>query len=752
MPPDSTGPDQSPDLLGQITGWLGDRFDEIIRVLSDPDSAAAVLSELGWEGNAPTMPAQLLARVDATQQPGTDSGSQTAETLAEFVIAFDALAEALLAADNSVGPVVVAELVADLFDIAMAADMKQNHPAVWALLRLLGLLDDDVVQLARVGDLVSNPGQYIAIPEGPGYAQRYAAYSLLLAAVAGVIMFFVKPTPNDGNRDWLDPHGHDVNAFGIDVLYGWAPADPAQLDLSDPANPYPHLMEVLTRMLTLRIDLQAAGKGMPGIHDKIDFTFALVPPEHMPAAGADPAHPGAFGLYVRMSGVAELELPLGRGWQLSLTSPGTPAVEALIVAGQGGASFVRGTSGGGFKTVLALERPADVSGSAVFGNKDRSHLEIEHGRVAFTLDEDDARGLLFDFSAHADHVILDIEFGSDSFVSAVLPPSLRIDTKLGAGFEFGKHGRGLYLDGGVSLVVDLPVDLGASTSDQQFRFLIQGLHLRVGPPPNDSGGDARAAFVVAFTVDLLATIFGGTATVAGIGVAATLTQAQPGTATSAPRAGRWEPVLVSVPPKGVGLVFDVNGAVKGGGFIGYDAAQHEYTGALQLHASSGRHHRPRDARHEDPGHDGDWALLVVITATGFSPGIQRRLRLHAHRPRRRRSAINHTHRQRRDRRRAADQGARRDPVPARPGRRRRRTSSRSGGRPCRSSVGHTVVGPMVQLSWGGDDARARSSSAVLIELDPQPGPDRAARQPPVRTRRRSDRPLWSGCAPTSSAG
>jgi hypothetical protein len=623
MPPDSTSPDQNPDLLGQITGWLIDRFDEIVRVLSDPDSATAVLSELGWEGNAPTMPAQLLARVDSTPLSGTDGSSPTAETLAELVVAFDALAEALLAADNNVGPVVVGELVADLFDIAMAADMKQKYPAMWALLRLLGLLDDDFFQLARVGDLVSNPGQYIAIPEGPGYAQRYAAYSLLLATVAGVIMFFVKPTPNDGNKDWLDPHGHNVNAFGIDVLYGWAPASPAQLDLSDPANPYPHLMEVLTRMLTLRVDVQAAKEGMPGIHDKIDFTFALVPPEHIPAVADDPAHPDAFGLYVRMSGLVELELPLGRGWQLSLTSPGTPAVETLVVVGQGDASFVRGTSGGGFKTVLALERPADVSGSSVFlGKKDHSHLEIEHGRVAFTLNEDDARGLLFDFSAHADHVIVDIEFGNDSFLSAVLPPSLRIDTKLGAGVELGKHGRGWYLDGGVSLVVDLPVDLGASTSDQQFRFLIQGLHLRVGPPPKDSGGDAQAAFVVVFTVDLLATIFGGTATVAGIGVEARLTQAQPGTATSAPRAGRWEPALVSVPPKGIGLLFDVKGAVKGGGFISYDAAQHEYSGALQLHANikkscvdfTGLGMLDTNIS----GHPGDWALLVVITAAGFS--------------------------------------------------------------------------------------------------------------------------------------
>ena len=48
-------------------------------------------------------------------------------------------------------------------------------------------------------------------------------------------------------------------------------------------------------------------------------------------------------------------------------------------------------------------------------------------RVAVTI-SDDSQGWLLDAGASADHVILNIELGGDSFLSSVLPPSLRIDT------------------------------------------------------------------------------------------------------------------------------------------------------------------------------------------------------------------------------------------------------------------------------------------------------------------------------------
>ena len=91
----------------------------------------------------------------------------------------------------------------------------------------------------------------------------------------------------------------------------------------------------------------------------------------------------------------------------------------------------------------------------MWGNPKGNHFEIQHARVAVTM-SNDSQGWLFDANAHSDHVILNIELGSDSFLSSVLPPSLRFDSAIGLGVD---SRRGFYLTGGVALVVDLPVNV-----------------------------------------------------------------------------------------------------------------------------------------------------------------------------------------------------------------------------------------------------------------------------------------------------
>ena len=109
-------------------------------------------------------------------------------------------------------------------------------------------------------------------------------------------------------------------------------------------------------------------------------------------------------------------------WQLTIEAPTTPdALEGLLVKG-GPGGFVRGSTTGGWKASVAFERPADVSGSWVWGDPQGSHVEIQHARVALTVADDDQRGWLLDASAHADHVIVNIELGNDAFVRAVLRP------------------------------------------------------------------------------------------------------------------------------------------------------------------------------------------------------------------------------------------------------------------------------------------------------------------------------------------
>jgi hypothetical protein len=624
VPPTPTPPDP-PDLLEQLAGWLGDGVSTLIRELADPDAAATLLGELEWQGNLPTPPA-----------------APDGQTLAEIALAFGALADALLAADNSIDATTAAELVADAIELILAWRMRQDHPAIWASLRAFEVLLDDRPQLANLGELFSHPKQYFAaLPTGiapsftgqfggPPYVQEYAGYSLILGVIGGLLAYFARPIPNLGPRDWLDPHGHDVNAFGLDVLYGWAPASLDELDPTSPHNPQPHLLELLPRMLTIRADLQSAStSAVPaGVHDVFDLTLALVPKEHF--ARADAAAGAEWGLYARLSGLVELDFPLGDKWQLSVKPSEPAAIEALLVDDSRG-GFVRGASTTGYGATVAVERPADASGAWVLGPKDGSHIEIQHARASLTIEDDDQRGLLFDVGVHSDHFIVDIELGTDSFVRAVLPPSLRFDTKLGLGVELGKNGRGFYLDGGVTLVVDLPVDLPplrvSVGTTSLVEVVVQGLHLRIGLTEADQGGDGRAgaSFAVALTLDAAVQIADGhiTATVAGVGYQYALKEVPAGTSPDGkPTVGRWQPTRGVVPPTGVGLVVKA-GPVTGGGFIAHDPVLHEYSGALQFHASIAGYDFDLTALGlldtEIPGHEGDWALLVILTMQGTYP-------------------------------------------------------------------------------------------------------------------------------------
>ncbi len=184
-------------------------------------------------------------------------------------------------------------------------------------------------------------------------------------------------------------------------------------------------------------------------------------------------------------------------------------------------------------------------------------------------------------------------------------------------------------------------------------------------------------------------------------------------------AGRWQPGLDFVPPNGLGVAVNA-AAISGGGFIGYDATSGEYTGALQLHLGLGPLALDITALAmldtKIPGYDGDWALLVIL-AVQFSPGIQLGFGFTL-------SGvggilgINHTIDSD-----AIAAGLRTkaldailfppDPIGQAP------HIFAVWRQTMPISVGHTVVGPMFQFSWG-TDSLCTLELAVLIELDPNP--------------------------------
>ncbi len=600
MPDPSTPSNPAEDIVLKIVNWFVKVFDSMLQVVSDAEGGPHVLGELGWSGGAPVLPAELLARLDQQSQGGQNQQAEAAAAFAELLVGIGVLGQAVVDVSSSdTGAIGGLELVGDLFDLAATAKLKEDQPLIWALLRLTNLLTDDGVSLANFGDLIGNTKRYLAgLTTSTGYAQTYQDYSLILAAIGTGLAFIPQV---EGQHQ---PHG---KGFRSESLYGWTPATP---------NNQPYLTELLARTLTWRADGQTADADPSSLAAEqiIDLTFALVPEEH---------HLGSWGLFTRLSGATTFSLPLmlkddpdhpgqqiATGWQLTISSTDGGAVEMLF--GKNG--FIR-TTGTGFKASIAFERPDAISGSWVLGDQNKTHLEIQHARAAFTFSED-GHGELFDVGASADHIILNINLGSDSFISSVLPKSLRMDTQLGLGFD---SRRGFYLNGGVALVVDLPVNLSIGDASV-FAFQIQALHLRIGfNTTADSGAPATATMQIAATVDAGVTIAGGlfAATVSGVGAAFSLAQAPPPPGSSG-AAGNWTPKLVGVPPHGLGIVVKAK-PVSGGGYINFDPDKGEYSGALQLKIELATMKIDIVAlgmlNTKIPDHDGAWALLLIMSVT-----------------------------------------------------------------------------------------------------------------------------------------
>jgi hypothetical protein len=630
------------DVLTSLSTWLGSVLNDILQVMSDAEGGPAMLAEFGWTGDTPALPATLLARLDQGAQGG-DPGIQSAESFASVVLALAALQDALEAARGEMDVASALEVLADILDVTMMLRLRRAHPVIWAILRLLEILSDDTAQLTNLSNLVSDTQKYLlGLTTGSDYAQQCQDLSTAILGAAGVGLGFI---PASGE------HGPNQTSFRSEVLYGWTAASPAD---------HPNLVELLSRTMTWRLDAQLAGASpTPGTEEIIDLTFALVPQE---------LNQGHMGLFFRLSGATALTIQLGTpvkqpdgtvkytGWQFTIASTDGVAVEMLFAEN----GFIRGAASG-FKASLALERPDDIAGTWVIGSPSGNHVEIQHARVAFTFSTDE-KGALVDIGAHADHIIFNVALGGDTFLGAVLPPSLRIDSTLGLGVD---SRRGFYLDGGAALVVDLPVNLTIGPADV-LALVLQALHLVIALTGADPNGDGQsgAAFSVALTVDAAVQVAGGmfAATVAGIGAAyqigrvaagggtgtgtggtgtgtggtgtgGTGTGSGTGTGTggtstgggdgTTPAAGHWQPGLNFVPPKGLGLVVQA-GPVKGGGFIGYNAALGQYTGVLQLKIQLETTIGVTALGQLDtkiPDYPDDWALLIILAAT-FQPGFQ----------------------------------------------------------------------------------------------------------------------------------
>ncbi len=223
---------------------------------------------------------------------------------------------------------------------------------------------------------------------------------------------------------------------------------------------------------------------------------------------------------------------------------------------------------------------------------------VEVGSISFAGGVDVLQGSLspsFALKLTGGHAMLSSN-GADSFVSSLIPAG-GVEAQFDVGVRWSAT-QGFSFEGSASAAIDIPLNVGLGG------LRIDSLHLGLLPSA------AGLAFEASVTCD---------ATIGPVGVSL---QRFGALVAIAPQHGNLGPIDVSLDfkaPNGVGLAIDAE-VVHGGGFLSFDTAKGEYSGAMVLEFEGGiavtalgliTTRLPDGAK--------GYSLMVIVTAEGFTP-------------------------------------------------------------------------------------------------------------------------------------
>ena len=276
--------------------------------------------------------------------------------------------------------------------------------------------------------------------------------------------------------------------------------------------------------------------------------------------GAD----GGLGISPYATGSATLRVPLTPMLSLGLEADADigsgvalvlrPGSEPLLRTGLNEPSARTGAAGARLR--IDLTRLAPQDSSIVLLASDAARVEAASLAVAVQVTVD-GRGTDAAVGIDVRGCRVSATGGESSFLAAILPPG-----GVSATTDFAlswSHRDGVRLDGRAQLETEVAVgvSLGPLTIDSV------GLKLAVADD-----------FAVAADVAVTLTLGGARIVADGIGLRATVT---PGSGSL----GSADLAIAATPPTSLGFSLDT-GAVRGGGFIGFDADRDEYSGVLEL--------------------------------------------------------------------------------------------------------------------------------------------------------------------------
>jgi Family of unknown function (DUF6603) len=561
--------------------FAGALRDGIVRLLSPltaastPAGARALLASVGRTGAVADDPglsaelvllANLAAGLEGLSAAELESwsGIERLVSLARDAVAAVRGVEAAVS-DPAIGAEAAA-LGTDLAERLVAIYLRADHPMLFDTAAVLGFIEPaqheplqlgtdgsitrlgwprDVLAVARIADLVRDPGDYFMVRFIPGGMQQPAD-----AHAGAQVLFPLLATLGDtlGLRVVADverlvpvtePDG-DFDPEQIDELIGWPPP----VDES-PAEPLPPF------------DLAGYQAGhRPRLSFELAPTAAgAMAPIGLRVTASSAAHPGGVaGHMVDLVSGGALTEERG-GWRIALSGKGS--LPAFTLGPNG--FEAGGTSTG--EVSITVERIAEPGAPAiVVGDVDGSRLEVGTFRVSSRVITGSDRTAA-EVGIEATSAALVLAADDDGLLASVLPAGgLRLP------FDFGvllASDTGLRFHGGQGLRLPIPaqVSVGPVTLTQVTLTLAAdggAVHLDAASTLSTSIGPLDAV-------------------VEGLGLRLTAAEAAAGSL------GPLDLDAAVRPPTGVGVALDT-GPLRGGGYIEHDPATRRFSGALEFRA------------------------------------------------------------------------------------------------------------------------------------------------------------------------
>ena len=593
--------------LASVLGGLLDAFEPIADSFDSPAGLAALLSEMGWAADAAELKDALIAfgalpdaarALSGSAQSVRDAlaGGQRDAILAAVPAGLDALRTVTSAAQSLTAPVAGGlpapldtpqfweRFGVELLDFLLYRHLQAHVPKLFAPLRLLGIVrpvpaaaDDPrvaerlLVDWAALAQLLSDPAGALARPYrwGTDFDHQSFLRSVTEAATAAGIPALSQPADADALAIYWDPP---------------APGAPA------PALDHTTLGEV-------HAPLWWGVTTADGVMASAQVALVAMP---IPPAGDRGSPPVGFAVLPELSGTVGDTEQLAPGIELQVSGDASTAGGLRIEFRPKSFEVAIGATGQAAIRLAVQGQP--TSPWIILGARDGTRLELARAHVALAARVANDGNADVSFEARADEAALVIEPGDlDTFLSTALgdsPQRLDLSTMLAWSSR-----KGLTLGGSAGLSARIPVQSSIAGT-----VLIDAIDLAL------IGDVAKRSSALSATLDAALTLGPFATSVKGIGVSLELA------VPPDRQRGRVGPVDLTLgfkPPTGVGVAIQ-SPAVSGGGFLLLDHDAGRYAGVFELTIVDTVSVKAIALiTTKLPG--GGFALLIVITAEGFTP-------------------------------------------------------------------------------------------------------------------------------------